>query len=681
MIRRRRRHIDDGSPPPPPGGGAARHRDTAALLAASNAVNSTLGLGEALRVVLTSAKQLLGAHEGSVMLLGEDSYLRIVVSEGIPPDIAANTKIGLGESIAGRVAESGSPLLITGRAQDEGFQSLVDRQRPLKSALSVPLRVAGRTTGVLNLNITSGSQRFDEDDLALAEVFAEQAAIAIHKAQLLEESQRRGSDLARLFDASRGLVGLLEMEPLLSRVLDGGSALTGARAGFVCLLDDSGRLRLGVYRGIPRHEIRDIIGRQGFLDLIRGEGARVVRMTEQDAFAGLRYEGDLATLVPIRAEGKTRAMLVLIGDPPDQGSLRLLENYATQAALAIRNAQLYKQVGDKETELAAIVYSMGNPVIVVDSGGTLVAANPAAEELFNFSTDFLRGQPVHKAIDVPELLELLTGNSEGTIEVSVGRPDSKTWKAHTSRISTPDARQGFILVLDDVTAEREMEALKADFVAVIGHELRTPLTSIKGYIRTLLRAGERMTEEQRRDSLATVDAQAQHLERLIENLLFVSRITDTDVLRLEFADLVLVASAMIEESRGRHPSRSFVLEAPSSVGLDFDRTKTEQILFHLLDNACKYSGPDTPVVVGIDEGPEEVRVSVTDKGVGILSGDLAHLFDRFHQVDLSSTRRHGGMGVGLYICKRFAEAQGGRIEVESAWGKGSTFTFTIPKTG
>lgn len=659
---------------------AMQSSDVSALLETSIAVNSALGVEEALRVVLASAKRLLQAHEGSVMLLGDDSYLRIVVSEGIPPDIAAATRIAPGEGVAGKVAESGAPLLLTGRPNTEHFTSFVDKDRSLTSAVSVPLKASGRTVGVLNLNITSGSRQFNEGDLRVARVFAEQAAMAIHKAQLLEEAQRGEAEVSLLFGVSRELIGVLEMEPLLSKILDGATQIAAATAAFMCLLDEGGRrLSLGVYRGIARHEIREIISRPSFADLIRHEGATAIKIREHDAFAPVA-EGDRAVVLPVRDRGRTRAVLVLMDSAPDTGRLRLLETYGTQAALAIRNAQLYRQVDEKESELASIVHSMTSPVVVTDQNGNLVVANPSAEALFSFTTDFVKGKHIKGLLDDPQLEALLTGEDEGPVEVSAGTPVSRIWTARSSVIRSPGSQLGGrILMMSDVTTQRELETLKADFLAVIGHELRTPLTAVKGYVKTLLRRGDRMDEEKRREALTVADSQVLRLERLIENLLYVSRISDSDTLHLERDDIVLTIQSILEEFRARENARTFNLNSPENLPVEFDRDKTDQILFHLIDNACKYSEPDSPVTVEVQDLQDEVKISVVDKGVGILSGDLPRVFDRFHQIDLSSTRRHGGTGVGLYICKRFVEAQGGKINVQSAWGKGSNFTFTIPK--
>jgi PAS domain S-box-containing protein len=652
------------------------------LLSASQAVNAVTDLEEALRLILFSARNLLQAHEGSVMLLDEEGFLRIVVSEGISPEVAQETRIAPGEGVSGKVFQSGQAMLIDVAPDQREFESFVHRDRPLRSAVSVPLKAVNRIVGVLNLNLTSGNRVFKEEDLRLAQLFGEQGAMAIHKGQLLDEARKRGVDLETLLEAGRGLMGVLELEPMLTRVLDASIKIATARAGFLSLLDeDAGRLSLGVYQGIARHDIRTVLSRAGFVDLFRPEAQTLIAIADNPVLHGLESHGDFAVALAMRAEARTKALLLLIGDEPGPDRLRLSETFAGQAGLAIRNSQLYQQVGDKEAQLASIVYSIENPVVVVDTDSRLVIANPAAEELFGFSADFQKGHQVAPLLREPELKALIQGETAGPLDVITGTTRPRTWKVKVSPVSMPDGtRGGRMLMMDDVTVERDTEKLKSDFVAVIGHELRTPLTLIKGFIRTLIRKGEAMSPDQRVEALTTADAQAERLRRLIEDLLYISRIEHSrPVLEVEEIDLVSVSEQLLKEFRAREPHREFALEAPDRAVLALDRTKTEQVLFHLLDNACKYSDETDPISVQMTEEPDRVVVAVVDKGMGILSEDLPRLFDRFHQVDLSSTREHGGTGVGLYICRALVDAHGGEIKAESAWGKGSTFRFWIPK--
>ena len=676
MSRFRARKPDEEEPRP-----SQTSLDLRGLLNASQAVNSVLGLEDSLRVVLSTARQLTGANEGSVMLSDSDGYLRILASEGIPQDIVASTRVRLGEGVAGRVAMSGQPMLMNDPPTAGAYDSNVGTGRSLRSAISVPLRAAGLTVGVLNLNLTHGGKDFGNIDLELAQVFAEQAAMVIHKAQLLDEATQRGKDLTVLLEASQGLLGLLQLEPMMTRILDGVVRISGARVGFVGLLDDeAGRLLLAVYQGITRDEIRELFLRTGVVELFQ-EGVRTATTTDLAAMGLPARTEDSGALFGLKTETHTRMIGLTMGPELAAHRLTSLRSYLTQAGTAVRNGQLYERVEEKEAELASIVYSMAQPVIVADNSGHLAVANPAAEELFGISVDFVRGQSIRGMLGDDAIEAMLLGEDETTAEISMGRPLPRLWKARVARIRATDARMGGrILVMDDVTSERDMEKLKSDFIAVVGHELRTPLTLIKGFVKTLQRKGDQMTLEQRADALATVEAQSQRLERLIEDLLYVSHIeTSRPPLHLEETDLIKITRELLEEFARREPARELSILAPTSLPMMIDKTKTEQIIYHLVDNACKYSAEDAPIVVEISDRPDAVEVAITDKGVGILSGELPHLFDRFHQVDASSTREAGGTGVGLYIVKNLVDAYGGRVEVDSVWAKGSTFRFTIPK--
>jgi signal transduction histidine kinase len=240
------------------------------------------------------------------------------------------------------------------------------------------------------------------------------------------------------------------------------------------------------------------------------------------------------------------------------------------------------------------------------------------------------------------------------------------------RIHSSDGRPlGRIMVLDDITTEREADQIKADLVAVIGHELRTPLTIMKGYVRTLLRKGSEIDDRSRSLALSALDSNAERLERLIEDLLLMSAIeTSRPRLHLETVDVASVVGERVAE-------RVQIRRPRSELPVLIDRPKLDQVLSHLIDNALKYS--EGAVVVEVVDRDEDVEISITDSGPGIFSDDIALLFERFQQLDGTSTRAHGGTGIGLYICRRLVEALGGRIWCESRLGVGSKFAFTIPK--
>jgi two-component system phosphate regulon sensor histidine kinase PhoR len=357
----------------------------------------------------------------------------------------------------------------------------------------------------------------------------------------------------------------------------------------------------------------------------------------------------------------------------------LLRAFAQQCDTALGAAELYSEIKHKEMELESIIQGVPNPIVLVDARGKIVALNPAAEQLFSLSGMFSVGASVKGALGNEDVERLLLGESDLATEVVAGNP-TRTYKARVADVRVPGAPQGRVLIMDDITTEREIVQTQRDFVAMIGHELRTPLTIIKGFARTLLRRVETASVEDSREALRTIDARAAQLERLIEDLLYVSRIESREAkMRIENVDIPTLVQAVTEEIINEHPDREVHLDIPRDLTWSCDETKVGLVLRHLIENALKYSdAPSTVMVKAVDDG-DDLRFEVVDKGIGIVSSDIPRIFERFKQVDASSTREHGGTGVGLYLCAQLVRVHNGRITVNSTWGKGSTFSFTLPR--
>ena len=228
---------------------------------------------------------------------------------------------------------------------------------------------------------------------------------------------------------------------------------------------------------------------------------------------------------------------------------------------------------------------------------------------------------------------------------------------------------------------QELDEMKSDFVAITSHEVRTPLTAIRGYVQTLRRHADKLSEKQVHDFLEIIDHQSDRLSRLVEDLLVVSRIEAGQV-RLELETVEIgpfvrrIGDAFAPVAKGR-----LVVDVPADgVVAEFDPHRCDQILRNLIQNALKFSEPPTPVVVTARLQPDQLEFLVADHGVGIPETELDQVFDRFYQAESALTRRREGAGLGLYITKRLTEAMGGRIEVRSALGEGSTFRIILPQT-
>jgi signal transduction histidine kinase len=250
--------------------------------------------------------------------------------------------------------------------------------------------------------------------------------------------------------------------------------------------------------------------------------------------------------------------------------------------------------------------------------------------------------------------------------------------ANHASVSVQNAR--LIEQLEDSLAHlTEMNRLKDDFVAAVSHELRTPLTSIQGYVKTLLRPNVVWPADQQRDFMETIDRQADRLRNLIEDLLTVSRIeADRDAPDLTSLSLPVISREIAEDRDASHSHSIAVRFEEGFPEVLTDESMVHQIMSNLIDNAVKYSPPGSTITIaGRVEGASAV-ISIADEGDGISEDLHDKIFDRFYQVDQSSTRQVGGTGLGLYICRKLAGAVGGHLWLESSGPNGSVFSLRIP---
>jgi len=533
-----------------------------------------------------------------------------------------------------------------------------DRESGLLTAAE-PLRAGQAVIGALV--VTGPPDRLDGSALP---VFAAAAATVMkrHVAATPEA-------LPELLESLAVVARDLDASAMSGRILEAARDLFGVDCS-LCALSGDGPVRVSQFRGIDADRMGRASGLPGFRALVTGADVRVDG-PDEPVVAALSPLGHVAVGLPLAAGRRVLGRLVLLlPTAPAPAGLAVLERFAGQVAVCLLAADLHRAVGDQEHRLSSVAHSVGQPVVMVDDNGHLVEVNGAAAQAFHLAGRFERGQPVAGRLGHTDIERMLMSGREGTAEVVVGSGDANVYRATVRRVRGADGRvTGRVLVLDDVTTARQTDALKADFVAVIGHELRTPITVMKGYLKTLLRRGDALTPERRAQALNAVDSNVTRLERLIEDLLFVSAIeqrsTHLEVRPVDVCNLL----------RGTAGGRVAVDVPDVAVHAEVDEDRISQVVRHLLDNALEHSSGE--VVVRLVERDGRLEVSVEDSGPGIFSGDVPHLFSRFHQLDSSSTRSHGGLGIGLYICRRIIEAMGGRIWCESRLGVGSRFIFTV----
>jgi len=330
---------------------------------------------------------------------------------------------------------------------------------------------------------------------------------------------------------------------------------------------------------------------------------------------------------------------------------------------------------------AHILEGMQEGVLVVDREGRVVLVNPALRGMLLLGAHAV-GRPLLEVVRNDELQRILErARSERVSLGEIELPGIKPRRLLVRATALEGDEVGLLAVIVDVTDLRRLETLRRDFVANVSHELRTPVTAVLSATETL-RAGAVSEPEAAARFLDIVERNAQRLQALIEDLLELSRLESKEFrLRRERVDLGAVAPVVLGMFRERAEKKGVRLEAdvasPAPV-LETDPRALELVLSNLVDNAVKYCPSGTSVCLSARGDGEQVRLSVADTGPGIAQRHLPRLFERFYRVDAGRSRDVGGTGLGLSIVKHLVEAMGGTVTVESAVGRGSTFSVTLP---
>jgi signal transduction histidine kinase len=559
-------------------------------------------------------------------------------------------------------AGAGSPTLRSAgeSALHSGRPSRRPDDRSGRSVLAVPVRAGARTIGALG--VTGDLRDLDHTSLSL---LADTAAVVL-------TSRTQSSPLAgELLDAVARAGGEATQAAGFERLLEAAAALLGATGGCATTVDGDHRLRVSAARGVDRARLAAACEVPAFRELLTAGEARAERAGS--ALARLVADGGEALAsVPI-GEGGAGHLLFVLPRTPDQDRLALLGAVGRAAASGLLAPDLRRRLRERDDVLSAAVGAVPAPLLVVGIDGRLLVVNGAATSLFGLSR-FDVGQSVSGRLGDARLEELLARGESASLDLSLVDTEGRerVYRAVMAPAAGADGKAlARALVLDDVTSRTEVERIKADLVAVIGHELRTPITIVKSAVRTLGKRGASMDEETRSSTVDAIGRNVDRLERLVEDLLFVSSVNDGPAaLKPEEVDV----GELLEELAG---FRTNIERPRHPVPLTCDGPKVVHAVRHLVDNALKHS--DGEVVVEVLERPDEVEIAVVDTGVGIFSGDIPTLFRRFRQLDGSSTRTTGGTGTGLYVARRIVEAHGGRIWCQSRLGQGSRFAFTLPR--
>ncbi len=386
-------------------------------------------------------------------------------------------------------------------------------------------------------------------------------------------------------------------------------------------------------------------------------------------------------------------------DTHDQQILSIL---GSQASQLIAHTDLYPFAVEDVIAVTSAIHSMGVGVLAISAEGLVFEANREMEKLgvsqddigkhygdaFQKSTQFL-SQMVDQVFRLRE-----STRTELTLHLpnGEGKEEQRFFRIQIDPImkQATGANNGFggaVVVLQDLTVVHEEEQMQNSFVSVISHDLRTPLTSIQGFVDTMLMAindGMPFDEETTKEFLSIIGHNSHRMLRLVNDILVLARLSKNMKLELSLRpfDLKHAIGMVVESQRSFTPNFEFAVEMPDSLPeVIADQERIEQVIANLLSNATKYSPSGTTITTRVTVEGDMITVAVVDQGIGIPEDALKKMFGRLFRVESEAHRGKPGTGLGLYLCKHLIEIHGGHIGVDSTYGKGSTFWFTIPLTG
>jgi len=361
----------------------------------------------------------------------------------------------------------------------------------------------------------------------------------------------------------------------------------------------------------------------------------------------------------------------------------LLEDIQTLAARLDEGSQSAVQ---ERNRILAILESMTEGVLVVDIQQKILLLNSALASAFGFDKRSAQGRfswEMFRDPDINEMIKSALGDKRAVRHEHEALLSDLVFEIQVSPVFAQSDFLGVVAVFRDITSLKQFDRLRSEFVANVSHELKTPLTSILGFVETL-KEGALEDREHSLKFLDIIEEQSKKLHLMIEDLLLLSRMESSkEPLKLGPVRL----SSMMEKIEQvfiplmKENRIGFSMEVvPSDLSLTAESSSLERALSNLIDNAVKYNRREGTVSVAARRFGQGVTISVSDTGPGIVPQDLGRIFERFYRADKSRSRESGGSGLGLSITKHIVERHGGRIEVESILGQGSTFTIVLPKT-
>ena len=345
--------------------------------------------------------------------------------------------------------------------------------------------------------------------------------------------------------------------------------------------------------------------------------------------------------------------------------------------------QLQKQIAKRESGMQTIFSAMHDALLVVDSNRQVILTNQTFRKLFD-APEISVATPLLEIVRDPTLDRLLIDafRGDGPVRCELTVDDLQIELHAVATRNESGEITGALVLFHDITELKKMDQVRRDFVANVSHELRTPLSILRGYIETLLDSPKTPREELTR-ILGVMERHSKRLDLLAEDLLTLAQLESGNPnLQMGTVDLSSFLPEMVRDWEKKLTSKqlNMSVDVPPDVSpIRVDRTRLQEALYNLLDNAVKYSREQGEIRLSARQRDGEIELTVSDDGIGITKEDLPRIFERFYRADKArGPDKVRGTGLGLAIVKHIAQLHGGRVEAESELDKGTTIRVVLP---
>ncbi len=673
------------------------------LVKVSREVATALDLRTVLQRVLFACLQYVGGERGSIVVMddmGKPIDATIVYGRQFHDHTTQQLRETVERGLAGWVVQNRKAALVPDTSKDERWLRRADdsvEKSGAKSAICVPLMARERFVGVLTL-VHSVPNSFNEEHLELMQAISDQASIAVLNARLYTETQRTARVMSALAEGSAALHSTLEMQDVLKRILNQTMQALQVETVALSMIDPANKEL--VVRAAAGNNSEGIPGiripaAQGLMGKVFAEGRGLIipainletSISESDRLNGVAMRA--LALAPIQAHGKVIGVLEAINPISgsfDPDALVVMTGLGNIAGSTLDNSQLFEQLQNAHRHYRDLFEDSVDPILITDWEGHVLELNRRAAALSDYSSRELRTMGIEQLHEVNWAkaglnFELLRNGGTCGYESGLLRKDGGIVpiEVHARRVefNSTDAIQW---ILRDITARKELDALREDMTSMIFHDLRSPLGNI---VSSLEMMSGLLPEDETLNSMLTIAKNSTgRIHRLVNSLLDINRLESGQ----EIADqnpidpVALIREAIRDVEPGVAARQQTLYNRATTVlplvWVDVDMIY--RVLINLLENAIKFTPVGGRIDIGAQTAPDGMFVNfwVRDNGPGIAPSERDRIFEKFTR--LRGRNRPGGLGVGLAFCRLAVNGHGGRIWIESEIDKGTTFWVALP---